>query len=64
MYVHMKYLIGWPSHDILCQNVLKDTYPNTICIIDTIEIFIKWPTSFQARDKTYSQYKKRNTVKF
>ena len=67
MYVRMKFLIRWPSHDILRQNipqVFKDTYPNTICIIDCTEIFIERPTSFQARAKTYSQYKKHNTVKF
>lgn len=67
MYARMKFLIKWPSRDILRQNLpqaFADTYPNTICIIDCSEIFIERPTSFHARAKTYSQYKKHNTVKF
>ena len=58
----MKFLIKWPSRDILRHNLpqaFKDTYP---CIIDCSEIFIERPTSFEARAKTYSQYKKHNTI--
>lgn len=44
--------------------VFKDLYPRTRCIIDCSEIFIERPLSYQARAKTYSNYKKNNTVKF
>ena len=63
----MRFLIKWPNRDILRHNlpqVFKDTYPAIICIIDCSEIFIERPTSFEARAKTYSQYKKHNTAKF
>ena len=67
MFVRMKFLIKWPPRDILQQNLpqaFKDTYPKAVCVIDCSEIFIDRPTYFQARAKTYSQYKKHNTIKF
>ena len=59
--------IKWLTSDILRHNmpqVFKDTYPNAVCIIDCSEVFIERATSFEARAKTYSQYKKHNTAKF
>lgn len=44
--------------------IFKDFYPRTRCIIDCYEIFIERPCAYQARAKTYSNYKKHNTVKF
>ena len=44
--------------------VFKELYPNCRCIIDCSEIFIETPRNFDARSKTYSNYKKHNTVKF
>ena len=58
---HMKFLIKWPSREIFHPNlprVFRDTYPNSVCIIDCSEIFIERPTRCEARAKTYSQYKK------
>lgn len=63
----MKFLIMWPKQEILKHNmpqVFKDSFPNTIGIIDCSEIFIERPTGFQARAKTYSNYKRHNTIKF
>ncbi len=42
----------------------KILYPRCIGIIDCSEIFIEIPSSFKARSKTYSNYKKHNTIKF
>ena len=67
MYVRMRFLITWPSREVLQQNmplVFKQLYPNCRVIIDCSEIFIETPSSFAARSKTYSNYKKHNTVKF
>ena len=65
--MRLKFLIMWPSREILSENmpqVFKDLYPRARCIIDCSEVFTERPTSFQARAKTYSNYKKHNTVKF
>ena len=67
MFVRLRFLITWPSREVLKQNmpeVFKQLYPNCRVIIDCSEIFIETPTSFSARSKTYSNYKKHNTVKF
>ena len=67
MFVRLKFLITWPSREILQNNmplVFQQLYPNCRVIIDCSEIFTETPTSFNARAKTYSNYKKRNTVKF
>ena len=63
----MKFIIKWPTKDVLQHNlpqVFKETYPNTVCIIDCSEIFIDRPMSFEPRAKTYSQYKKHDMAKF
>ena len=63
----LKFLIMWPSRVSVHANmpqIFKDQYPHTRCIIDCSEIFIERPFSYQARAKTYSIYKKHNTLKF
>ena len=67
MYHRLKFLICWPSLDVIQHNlppVFKELYPNCRCIIDCSEIFIETPHNFSARSATYSNYKKHNTVKF
>ena len=67
MYVRMKFLIVWPWRKVLHHNMplsFKQLYPNCQVIIDCSEIFIETPSSFEARAKTYSNYKKHNTLKF
>ena len=67
MFVRLKFLITWPSREILQNNmplVFQQLYPNCRVIIDCSEIFTETPASFDARAKTYSNYKKHNTVKF
>ena len=47
----MKFLIMWPFKDILRQNmpqVFKDTFPDTVCIIDCSEVYIERPTNYLA----------------
>ena len=63
----MKFLIMWPKREILKQNMpqaFKDSFPNSIGIIDCSEVFIERATGFQAQAKTYSNYKRHNTIKF
>uniref|UniRef100_A0A1X7U804 DDE Tnp4 domain-containing protein n=1 Tax=Amphimedon queenslandica TaxID=400682 RepID=A0A1X7U804_AMPQE len=67
LYVHVKFLIKWPSHELCQQNmpmVIKEIYPLCISIIDCSEIFIEMPKKYDARCKTYSNYKSHNTAKF
>ena len=67
MYVCLKFLLEWPSQEIVRANmpqIFKDLYPRTRCIIDCSEIFIERPCAYQARAQTFSNYKKHNTVKF
>ena len=67
MFFQLQFLIKWPSRDVLERNMpvtFKMLYPRCISIIDCSEIFIETPSSFQARNKTYSNYKKHNTIKF
>ena len=67
MFIRLQFLITWPSREVLQQNmplVFQQLYPNCRVIIDCSEIFIETPTTFDARAKTYSNYKKHNTVKF
>ena len=67
MATRLEFLIKWSPKEIVQANmpkIFKETYPLTRCIIDCSEIFIERPLSFTARSKTYSNYKKHNTVKF
>lgn len=63
----LKFLIKWSPKEVIQESmpqIFRETYPLTRCIIDCSEIFIERPLSFQARAKTYSNYKKHNTAKF
>lgn len=63
----LKFLIKWAPKEIIqasMPQIFRETYPLTRCIIDCSEVFIERPLSFKARAKTYSNYKKHNTVKF
>ena len=67
MATRLKFLIKWAPKEIVQDNmpqIFKETYPLTRCIIDCSEIFIERPFAYEARDKTYSNYKKHNTAKF
>ena len=67
MYVRLKFLIVWPTREIIRKNVpssIKQHYPACVCTIDCSEIFIDTPTNFKARAQTYSNYKRHNTIKF
>ena len=66
LYLRIKFLVMWPSRDILQHNIpqtFKEAYPSARCIIDCFEIFMERPYSFEAQAQTYSNYKKHNTVK-
>ena len=67
MFAKLRFLITWPKREVARQNMppaFKSLYPQCCCIIDCSEIFIDTPSSYAARSKTYSDYKKHNTVKF
>ena len=67
MYVRLKFLIVWPTCKVLQNNmplVVQQLYPRCRVIIDCSELFIETTSSFNAHAKTYSNYKKHNTVKF
>lgn len=67
MFVRLSFLTAWPKQDICKRNmpaVFKELYPNCRCIIDCSEIFIETLKNFSAQSKTYSNYKKHNTIKF
>lgn len=67
MYYRLKFLIKWPSPDVVRHNLpplFQELSPNCICIIDCSEVFIETPHNFSARSATYSNYKKHNTIKF
>ena len=67
MYIRLKFLIVWPERELLDANMpcaFRDLYPSCRVIIDCSEIFIETPTSYDARSKTCSHYKKHNTIKF
>ena len=67
MYHRLHFLIKWPEREVIRQNMpmaFKQLFPKCVCIIDCSEIFIETPTNFSARSKTYSNYKKHNTLKF
>ena len=67
MYVRLKFLIVWPTREVLQNNmplVFQQLYRRCRVIIDCSELFIETPSNFNARAKTYSNYKKHNTVKF
>lgn len=68
MSIELKPLIVWPDDkDVLRKNmpkVFKKHFSSVMCIIDCFEIYIERPLYLKARALTYSNYKKKNTVKF
>lgn len=67
LYLRLRFLIAWPSRELCHQNmpsIFKELYPMCRCVIDCSEIFIEMPNNYKARNSTYSNYKKHNTVKF
>lgn len=51
-----------PSRETIHQN-LPDTFQQLyLCVIDCSEV-LETPMNFEARSKTYSNYKRHNTVK-
>lgn len=67
LFVNLRCLIKWPSQEIARRNLpatFAELYPNTRCIIDCTEVFIQQPYGYTPRTKTYSNYKKHNTIKF
>ena len=67
MFIKLKFLITWPQKGVILANMpplFKHFYPNCRVIIDCSEVFIETPSLLEARSKTYSNYKKHNTIKF
>ena len=67
MFVRLPFLITWPECEVCKHNMpncFKELYSNCRCIIDCSEIFIEQPKNYAARQTTYSNYKKNNTIKF
>ena len=67
LFARLKYLIIWPSRDVLRKTLPMDFRkhcPKCVVIIDCFEIFIDRPTDIMARAQTYSSYKHHNTVKY
>ena len=67
MFVRLQFLITWPSREVNSSNMpplFKQFYPRCRVVIDCSEVFIETPSCFDARSKTYSNYKKHNTIKF
>ena len=59
MFVRMRFLVSWPMREISrhkMPDIFKKLYPSCVCTIDCSEIFVKTPTNFDARAKTYSNY--------
>ena len=66
LYRELKQLIIWTETSALRENLpncFKGRFCCVVCIIDCFEVFIQRPKSFDARAATYSNFKKRNTIK-
>jgi len=64
---HFKELIVWPSIDNVKKNMpvsFRKNYAGVSCIIDCLEIEIEKPSNPVHQALTWSQYKKRNTLKY
>ena len=61
MFDHLRTFIKSPTQEIVPTSIYAS---RARCIIDCSDIFIEGLSSFQPRAKTYSNYKKHNTVKF
>ncbi|XP_052281004.1 uncharacterized protein LOC127878512 [Dreissena polymorpha] len=63
----VRFLIKWPSKEKILKNMPKSfrkNYNKCRVIIDCSEVFIQRPSNLDARAKTWSNYKHRNTLKF
>lgn len=65
LYCTLGGLIMWPQTDFvqLPDVFNNDQFKTVKCVIDCTEIFIERPRGLKARAQTYSNYKRRNTVK-
>ena len=60
-------LIAWLDREVVRSNLPKafeGKYGKTRCIIDCTEVYIDRPKSLENQAKTWSDYKKHNTIKF
>ena len=63
----LKPLIIWPERDVVRSNVpccFKPQYSKVISIIDCFEVFTQRASNKTPKAKTWSTYKKNNTIKF
>ena len=66
IHTNLSFLIRSPDPEAVRRtlpHVFCTSYPRLTCIVDCFEIFIDQPKNLQARAKTYSNYKKHNTMK-
>jgi hypothetical protein len=66
MFSKLSFLVRWPDHEALLKTVppeFKHYFPKITSIIDCFEIRIDTPGNLLAKQQTYSNYKKHNTVK-
>ena len=66
LYLRLGSLQIWPSRDVILQSAPGDfrrEYPNTIAIIDCVELKVQTPSARQCQSQTYSHYKSTNTFK-
>ena len=68
MYMRFKKVVFWPERENLIKTMplcFKEAFDGHVAvIIDCFEITICRPSSLDARAKTWSNYKQRNTAKF
>ena len=66
MFYKFKEVPIWPSRqavDHFMPDCFRTMYPQTRCIIDATELFIKLPSNPSAQQLTFSNYKNHNTAK-
>lgn len=66
LYLRLGSLNIWPHREIIIRNAtdeFRKQYPNTIAIIDCVELKIETPSSRKRQSQTYSNYKSTNTFK-
>ena len=66
MYFTLGSLNIWPNRSIILENApseFLEKYPDTIVIIDGVEIKIETPSALQQHSGTYSTYKSHTTLK-
>ena len=66
IYLRLGSLNIWPHRDVILNHAsaeFKRQYPNTIVIIDCVELKIQTPSARLRQSQTYSSYKSTNTFK-